>query len=241
MMKLGIVLALLIGLLPQVVAAQDGPETLPPLEGHYTFEQRAGDQSRTGSMSIDGSGPIYTLTVDAAQGSPAQKLVALAQGNVVVTIAEGNCAPAVLLRQSDGSMFGVWIDQRIAPTALGLEHYVPHKPTQSFTGVYDFVGSYADGTQYTGSTTITKTRSGVYELSYAFEKDENYPDESPEALGTLSGAGLVDDRVLGFSFTDGQGESCGAFVVRFAADGTFAGSFVTGQGIVGSISGQKAA
>ena len=238
----GVLALLLLGLLPSMVAAQDAPDRLPPLEGRYTFEQRIDDQSRSGTLSIAGTGPIYTLTIDAAQGSPAQTLVALSQGNVLVTIAEGDsCAPAALLRQSDGSLFGVWIDQRIAPTALGLEHYVPREPTEDFAGEYDFIGSYADGTQYTGSTKITKNWLGAYDLSYAFEEDENYPDEPPESLGTLSGTGLVDDRVLGFSFTDGEGESCGAFVVRFAADGAFEGSFITGTGVMGSISGDKTA
>lgn len=240
MRKWGLILALLIGLLASVVTAQDDTHKLPPLAGDYSFTQTIDGQSTSGTLTIDGTGPIYTLTVGGGPGGAAAKVSALAQGDVVISVAEGQtCSPAALIRQSDGTLFGVWIDSGAARRSLGQEYYRPQKPTTDFVGSYDFVGNYSDGTQYTGSATITKNKNGAYSLAYSFTKDEHYPDETSEALGTLQGVGLVSDKILGFSYIDVEGKSCGAFVAKFAPDGSYQSEFVSGDGRIGSASGTR--
>jgi hypothetical protein len=241
MLKSGWILALVVGLLPAAVSAQDNEPTLPALAGTYTYVQSTDGQALQETLTIEGTGPLYTLTLSGGLGDPAP-MRALAQGNVLVAVDPGqDCAPAALLRQSDGSLFGVWIDPTTPRPALGLEHYVPQKLLKTFAGRYDFVGSYGNGTQYTGTTTITLKRNGSYDIRYEFQTDEYNPDLTPEELGTLEGVGLAEGPVLGFSFSNSNNEACSAFVATFSSDGSYEGQYMTDSGLTGDVSGQRRA
>lgn len=242
MKKIALLLVLLLGLLPAVALAQDATEPptpqIPPLAGEYTVQQGLAGNTMNGTVSIAGTGPIYTLTAKADSGSDGPVTTALAQGDVLAAPGGPNCSAATLVRQSDGTLFGQWVDTSVSDSSLGLEYYIPTAATTDFAGSYDVVGTYANGDQYKSTVEITKNAAGIYSLTYTYTEDEADPSHIP---GNETGIGLANGNVLGYAYTETQGALCGALVIKFAADGSFSGEFTADAETVGQAEGKPKA
>lgn len=239
MLKRIMVVCILMMLSAFVVNAQE--ETPSGLAGDYDYEGTEGENVYTGSQTLSGSYPVYEMTYEAeteAGDLIAETVPALSQGNYVVAPIEGveGCTPAYLLRQSDGSLFGVWRDFSYDPPVLGFEFGIPQEETTGFAGTYDMVGSYASGAQYQATVEITENEGGWYDVVYNYTVDEVYPDSIPYSE---TGIGLARDNFLGNTFVPGEEGSCGVYVAEFAADGTYEADFVGAAGILSTEIGAK--
>ena len=142
--------------------------------------------------------------------------IAVAQGSRVVAAFGEDCSPATLIRQSDGTLFSTWRDTSSnAVSALGLEYDLPRSETTGFAGIYDAVGSYADGKQYTASVTITENEGGWYDVRYVYESDEGTLDD----LGDDFGVGLVSGNMMAFAYTSDD-SPCEPYLIDLS-DGAF--------------------
>jgi hypothetical protein len=231
--------ALLLLLVPALTQAQDESSGLTSnLTGTYHYEGLDDGTEYTGVVTIDGTGPLYWLTyTDTVNGEEfSESFVAQGQGNLIIAAIEGEaCYPATLVRQSDGTLFGFWYDFDTGPTAMGTEMGVPQGETDGFPGVYEMVGSYADGTQYRATLTLTENEGGWYDLTYSYHYDELYP-EGERVDDT--GIGMVVGNVLGYAYTS-QDEHCGAYVIDLGGEG-FEAVFVDTDRHVGSETGARA-
>ncbi len=240
MKKMALFMIFLLGLLPVVAFAQDSTEEatpgIPALAGTYDVKQTLSNESQTGTVTIEGTGPVYTVSAKTADGSGGGSTTGLAMGEVL-TVAGGppTCAPASLIRQSDGSLFGQWIDTSVTKTSVGIEFYTPKAATTDFEGSYDLIGTYASGAQYRGTVDISRNSAGIYTLKYQYTADESAPGSVPSSE---TGTGLANGNVLGYAYAHDNSSSCGALVIKFANDGSFVGEFNATATVVGQASGK---
>lgn len=236
-MNLRALTLLLLLLVPTLALAQDDMDGLTSdLTGTYAYEGQGGGVDYTGTVTLEGTGPLYWLTyTDSVEGEVSgESVVAQGQGDLVIAAIQGDaCYPATLVRQSDGTLFGFWYDFDTGPTAMGTEMGVPQAETTGFPGVYEMVGSYADGTQYRATLTVTENDGGWFDLTYSYHYDELYPDG--ERVDD-TGIGLVVGNVLGYAYTS-QDDPCGAYVIDLS-DG-FDAVYVDVNGEVGSETGAR--
>ncbi len=215
-MKFRFLFLCLLLLIPTLALAQDD---LVGLTGTYVYEGGEGDSAYTGELTLTGTGPIYWLTYrddHGADGLDEDSALAIAQGSMVVAAFGEDCSPATLIRQSDGTLFSTWRDTSSnAVSALGLEYDLPRSETTGFAGIYDAVGSYADGKQYTASVTITENEGGWYDVRYVYESDEGTLDD----LGDDFGVGLVSGNVMAFAYTSDD-SPCEPYLIDLS-DGAF--------------------
>jgi hypothetical protein len=208
--RFGIVAFLLLLALPMLTIAQDATPQISPIAGEYDI-QNIGDS--VGTMTIEGTGPVYSYTW-AFGGGPSYGNPMLAMGTVTVAASPKNdCLPAILIRQSDGTLFGDWIDSSVSTTSLGLVHYTPQASTTDFVGKYDLVGSYADGSQYKGTAEITKTDwDFTYQIVNSYSADEH-------ASGNHSksdwGVAVASGNVLGYTYSLDKDATCKTMVSSF--------------------------
>ncbi len=197
--------------------------------GGYTLNGAEDDLAIT-HLTITGTGPIYVV---GSEDSRATKPL-LAEGAVAVWAAgqHAACSPGLLVRQRDGTLFGLWIDKDVSPTALGLEYYHPQSETTDFAGAYDIIGSYSDGAQYRGTLTIAQHDQGSYTLRWAFTSDQEHPADVPFSE---TGIGTTRRNILGYTFGD-EGVKCSAAVAEFNDSG-FDASFVGADGHVVGFTG----
>jgi hypothetical protein len=216
-------IALLVLALPTLALAQDDAGLDSGLASSYSYEGIDGTETYTGTVVLEGPGPFFTLTYTdtTSDGEVSETVVAQAQGDIVVAAIEGDaCYTATLVRQSDGQLFGFWQDFDTGPTAMGVEHGVPQAETTSFAGVYDMVGSYANGTQYVATLTVTENAGGWYDLNYSYVSDELYAAPRPDDTGI----GMVIGNVLGYAYTR-EDAPCGVYVMDLS-DGGFEAVYV---------------
>lgn len=234
-MKYGWFLVFALLLTPALALAQD--DGVIALTGDYAYEGGSGDNTYSGTVTLSGTGPIYWLSYSddlGESGDDSGEAAALAQGSVVISAFGEACAPATLLRQDDGTLFGTWIDaSHEVSTSLGMEYGAPQSATNDFTGVYDIVGTDAAGAQYRATLTITENDGGWYDLVYSYSSDENAPGETSEEVGM----GLATGNVLGYAYTDGS-DLCEPYLLDLTG-GAFQGYYLNGNGGIAIETGSR--
>lgn len=234
-MKFWRLIALLVFAIPALALAQDDMDGLPAgLAGTYAYDGVFEDGAYEGSVTLTGTGPIYWLSYqdhvdydDDTSEEEADTSVALAQGNVVAAAFGGaDCAPSTLMRQSDGTLFGQWVDpHNSALNALGAEYAIPQAETTGFVGTYDVVGTYANGLQFKAVATISENDNGWLDVVFQYSADEMHPED---ASYQETGIGLVSGNVLGIAYTD-EGADCAVYVVTIEDD-AFSGLYADAEG-----------
>jgi hypothetical protein len=244
MKKIALSLVLILGLLPAVALAQDATEApttettasgLPALAGNYSVTQSLGDQSVGGNVTFEGTGPIYWASYKGEDGTVGGPTPTLMQNNVVIIPSGENCAPASFMRQSDGTLFGEWIDTSLSKASLGLEYLTPTKPTTDFVGTYDLVGSGANGSQYKATVEITQNAGGIYQITYNYTADDSQQTFQPSSL---SYNGVTGGNVLGFAFNTVEDKPCSTLVLLQNMDGILTGEFTANDTTLGKAEGK---
>ena len=235
-MKSLLLLVFCLLLAPTLALAQD--EGVVALTGDYTYEGGSGDGAYTGTVTLAGTGPVYWLSYSDDLGEAGEdtgESVAVAWDSVVVSAFGEACSPGTLVRQSDGTLFGLWPDDSSGVgTAVGVEVGIPQGETTGFAGTYDFVGTYADGSQYVTTTTITENEGGWYDIVYTYSSDETATDGFVDDLGI----GLAVGNVLGYAYTS-EDSPCEPYVIDLTG-GAFAGYYPDGNGGIATETGSRA-
>ncbi len=230
-----LVLVMLLGLMASVVSAQNNSGALPPLAGHYSVMQSFDNQSMGGDVTFTGTGPVYWASYKGADGTVGGPTPTLMQSDVVTVPSGEHCAPASLIRQSDGTLFGEWLDRSVGQSSVGFEYLRPTAPTTNFIGTYLLVGSTANGGQYKGTVDITRNSGGIYSLTYNYAADPSVPNSTASSLTDI---GIVNGNVLGFGFNEVEDKPCSVLVLKLAADGSFAGEFTASNTALGKAEGK---
>lgn len=234
-MKFRWLFVVLLLLAPTLALAQD--DGVVSLTGDYAYEGGSGDGAYSGTVTLSGTGPVYWLNyIDEAgeESEDSGEAPALAQGTIVASAFGEACAPATLVRQSDGGLFGLWIDSNNeVSTSVGMEYAQPQSETTDFAGVYDVIGTDANGSQYLATLTITHHEGGWYDLNYSYTSDENVIGDTSEEFGI----GIAAGDVLGYAYGEVAGE-CSPYLLDLAG-GAFSAWYLDGNGGIATETGSR--